>query len=150
MAKIIHRIGDQKILELSGDEREFLDASRARFFELVEEAGIEPAEDAAVCEVCDEVVRAWHASSPESRPEPDEIVNCLGAVLGDQLCEKFGLSWALCEDESGTDFCAFRVKNDVAVFPMDAIAKRLEELPEGFVLELFAGYVDAFGGIENS
>ncbi len=137
MSKTIHVTGlKQKILELQAEEQDFLDGCRGVIFELLEEAGVESSDDGDLLAECDELVRAWHRSDPETRTDANQIVTSCGIILGDHLALAHQLDWAVCEDKDGVELCLFRKENEVLLFPTHSVAKRFGSGAEGFLSEL--------------
>jgi hypothetical protein len=81
----------------------------------------------------DEALEAW-ASKPDSeKSNINEVINMVGAALGTHLCQRCELRWVVASDEEGTEAAVFRETNEVLLYPMNAIAKRIVEGSTRFV-----------------
>src|SRR5215470_5820790 len=47
----------------------------------------------------DRAFAAWLSSNPQSADEINQIINVVGAVLGDALCREAGFAWVIASDE---------------------------------------------------
>lgn len=116
-------------------------------------AGISDEEfrDGDATEVCDQVIRWWHAQRKSQRPDFDAAANIIGVMMGDLLVQAFPqLEWKYITDRHGTSLGLWHAKPEVVVAPLDLSLERLNEEPDGFVESLLPGLADevekALGG----
>lgn len=71
--------------------------------------------------------------------EPNETVKlqCLGVAFGDALAQDLGLRWVTVEDEEGTDPALICEAENITVFPLTSISKRIERGETVDVYNLF-------------
>lgn len=133
---------------LGPDEELFLVSKLAGLFELVDTHGLDaaPIESGGdTPEVCDEVVRWWHAQPSDVRPEENDLVWGVAVATGEVLRTRYRLDWALC-DPAGEPYVALVGQSgpeddarSLVVAIIDSVSKRFESSPEGFVVEFLDG-----------
>ncbi|MBF0698274.1 DUF3806 domain-containing protein [Actinomyces bowdenii] len=67
---------------------------------------------------------AWYAVDEESRADPNPLINLMGAVIGQILVERCEMKWCVLIDEQGTSLAVASEVGSIAMFPMNAVAKR--------------------------
>ena len=83
----------------------------------------------------------WWSLPEGERPDPNPIINVMGAVMGRFLVERGGLEWSLVSDQYGTELATTDMTHSLIVFPVNGVAKRWTgenqtTLPEYFSLVL--------------
>ena len=66
----------------------------------------------------------WWSLPEGERPDPNPIINVMGAVMGRFLVERGGLEWSLVSDQYGTELATTDMTHSLAVFPVNGVAKR--------------------------
>jgi hypothetical protein len=79
--------------------------------------------------------RAEWATSPDLAGDPNVDINRVGAAVGEILVRGSGLAWVVVDDEYGTELGVLGQPNDILLFPMNAVAKRLTGESSGTVLD---------------
>ena len=80
----------------------------------------------------DEAFKAWQDS--DSRQHSDEdVINLIGAYLGQKLIEDLEMEWVLVEDEYGRDYAVRHNEVEVMGFPFSTVMKRVEDNKYDFV-----------------
>ncbi|MDO5094670.1 MAG: DUF3806 domain-containing protein, partial [Propionibacteriaceae bacterium] len=67
---------------------------------------------------------AWLALPADERPDPNPLINSVGAAVGDHLVAELGMEWMVASDEHGVEAAVVGQPGDVLVYPMNAVAKR--------------------------
>lgn len=67
---------------------------------------------------------AWTTLPDDERPDPNPLINAVGAAIGNELVHELGLKWVVASDESGTEAALFGQPGEVLLYPMNAVAKR--------------------------
>ncbi|MBS0196955.1 MAG: hypothetical protein JSR77_09365 [Planctomycetes bacterium] len=122
--------------------------NKAFFFELVEQSGIEPDEEEDTPQICDHLVRWWHGQPEGERPPADEVAISLGCVVGDFVMHFYNFEWSMLTDRDGTNLVLVGRPpgGGEIIFPaIHSVAKRFEEAPEGFIVEMLDELVEFFG-----
>lgn len=130
---------------LTGEHEQFLSDCRDAFMEMCAAAEIseEEIQSGDATEVCDQVVRWWHAQRKNQRPDFDAAANIIGVAMGDLLISAFPvLAWKYITDRSGTSLGLWHLKPEVVVAPLDLSLANLNEEPDGFVGGLLPGLAD--------
>ncbi|MCR2051380.1 DUF3806 domain-containing protein [Actinomyces bowdenii] len=78
----------------------------------------------ALEEFFEEQRTAWYAVDEESRADPNPLINLMGAVIGHILVERCEMKWCVLIDEQGTSLAVASEVGSIAMFPMNAVAKR--------------------------
>ncbi|CAG0963653.1 hypothetical protein PHYC_00864 [Phycisphaerales bacterium] len=136
---------EPRIQDLSQDEQELIAARQAQWVLFLERAGIEPSGDEDSPELSDHLVRWWHRQKEGERPDANDVVWSIGAVIGDILTEILPLEWKLVIDADGAEMALVGQDtdgNDVTVFIIHAIAKRFGGHPDGFVVDFLNGLIE--------
>ena len=67
---------------------------------------------------------AWYAVGEAERADPNPLINLMGAVIGQTLVERCEMKWCVLIDEHGTSLAVASEVGSIAMFPMNAVAKR--------------------------
>lgn len=137
--------------DLTEEERISLCDAIAFFFSVIEAEGLAPEAEPDTCQVCDELVRWWHAAPEDDRPDEHTLVSMLGAVVGDLLRHAAWFDWKYVRD--GEDEYLALVGGDeapVVVAIFDAMSKRLQDNPDGFVSDFFEGLFEHVGHLARA
>lgn len=73
----------------------------------------------------DESFHLWQ-SEGKRRFTEQQVIEILGAYLGNKLIADFQMEWVVVKDEYGTDFAVRGKKYEVMSFPFSSVAKRIE------------------------
>ena len=93
----------------------------------------------------DEAFKAWQDATIKHHSEQD-VVNLLGAYLGQRMVHDLDMEWVMVTDQYGQD-CAVRHKKlEVLSFPFSTVKKRIEDKEYEFIYGVF--HVLKYG-IEN-
>jgi hypothetical protein len=84
----------------------------------------------------DEAFRAWQAESPR-RYSDQEVVQTLGAYLGQRLASDLNMEWVTVTDEYGTDYAVRSRHWEVLSFPFAAVSKRIENCQCDFLVSIY-------------
>jgi len=68
----------------------------------------------------------WWPQPVESRIDANHICHILGAVVGAHLCRELGLHWVVVRDRYSTELAVVGEPCDILIFPMVAVAKRMD------------------------
>jgi hypothetical protein len=141
----------RQVSDLNPDERDWLEHHRELLAAIVEQEQLDLPEEATILDACDAVVRWWHAQPESERPDANMVVNAVGIGLGDAIADVFEMQWRIIEDESGTSLALWREQPDIVAAPIDSVAKRFADSPDGFVSEFYeslAGDLDQVIGAD--
>jgi hypothetical protein len=130
---------------LTQEHLEFLQACREAFVEMCAAAEVSEEElrDGDATEVCDQVIRWWHAQRKSQRPDFDAAANIIGVTMGDLLIGAFPkLEWRYITDQHGTSLGLWHADPEVVVAPLDLSLDRLNEEVDGFVGSLLPALAD--------
>jgi len=130
-----------KVSELSEEQLELLRWSMLKCIELWNDELPEPSEDEDTPELCDQLVRWWHSAPPAKRTDHGEIIWAIGAMAGEFLRHRVKVSWKMVEDEYGSSVCLVSDDPDnwFVLSPIESIAKRFDDMKEGFVADYLEG-----------
>ena len=81
---------------------------------------------------------AWLALPADERPDPNPLINSVGATVGDHLVAELGMEWVVASDEHGVEAAVVGQPGDVLVYPMNAVAKRWTGESGATIAELVA------------
>lgn len=138
---------DRKVSDLNSDEQEWLEHHRELLAAIVEQEHLTLPEEATILDACDAVVRWWHALPEGERPDANLVVNAVGIGLGDALADVFELQWRIIEDGFGTSLALCRAEPNIVASPIESVAKRFADSPEGFVNELYDGIAEQLDAV---
>jgi hypothetical protein len=129
---------DQEFSELTLAETAWLDDLLAG----LRRDGVDPLDLDALTRYYDDNYAAWLASGRQS-PDPNLIINRVGAGLGECLRSRLPLQWVVVTDQWGTDLAVHGHPGNVVMTPMTMIGKRWSDGETGFVADLARGAVEA-------
>lgn len=66
----------------------------------------------------------WHQMAESQRPDPNQLINAIGAMVGVMLAERANLEWKVGADEHGTDLALCHRDAEIVLWPINAVAKR--------------------------
>jgi hypothetical protein len=93
----------------------------------------------------DRALESWSRDREADRPNPTEVAQAGGVVVGRLVARRIGLKWMVCE-QGGTRVLTLWGRSaggaDVTLDPVAVVAKRIEEGMTGFLAELGAGLCD--------
>ncbi|MDX8353179.1 DUF3806 domain-containing protein [Cognatiyoonia sp. IB215182] len=129
---------DQRVSQLSQQDKDHLDAQRAIVSKYVADSSLERFETAAGKLG---TLRALLDANTFSKEQTYELQS-MGVVLGDALCIQLGMEWAVVEDDYGRDPAVRYRGTSVIVFPQTMISKRIEDDVDVDIFDLFNWTVD--------
>jgi hypothetical protein len=137
--KIVEPI-PQKIETVSAKQRIAIDAAAAKAKRFV--ADYLPAVSNPSLTDFDEAFSLWQA---EARPRYTEqqVIDILGAYLGNRLAADFQMEWILVTDQDGTDYAVRGKKFEVISFPFASVEKRIESKQHEFMAGVYYAVKDA-------
>lgn len=77
--------------------------------------------------------RVWNEMVPDQRPDPNPVINRVGAGLGVLISGRLDLEWQVFTDRQGSDLAVRGEPGGVAFFPMSSVAKRWVDGELGWV-----------------
>lgn len=77
---------------------------------------------------------SWLAIDVENRPDANTFINVLGVGLGEHLVRRTKLEWRIFSDEQGTELVVNLPNTSLALFPLNAVAKRWVEAEPSFMV----------------
>ena len=76
---------------------------------------------------------------------PDEVIQILGAVLGNAMVAEYDMEWVVITDEYGTDFAVRGTgEAEVVSFPFSSVYKRIADNKYDFMNGIFYSVKQAF------
>jgi hypothetical protein len=84
----------------------------------------------------DEAFRLWQRDE-KPRYTEQQVIEVLGAHLGNQLIADFQMEWVTVSDQYGTDYAVRAVKYEVMSFPFSSVAKRIESTQYDFMAGIY-------------
>lgn len=84
----------------------------------------------------DEAFRLWQLEGKRQFTE-QQVVEMLGAYLGNKLIVDFQMEWVVVKDEYGTDFAVRSKMYEVMSFPFSSVAKRIENEQYDFMFGVY-------------
>ena len=84
----------------------------------------------------DRAFRAWQTSASPQHSK-DQVVEILGAYLGNCMIADFDMEWVMVTDEYGTDYAVRGKTNDVMAFPFSSVMKRIEDGEHEFLYGVY-------------
>jgi hypothetical protein len=113
---------------------------------------LSPADRAAPLEpaALDRAYAEWWRG--RERGNANEVINALGAALGQRMIDQFGFGWAIVTDEHGAELAVHGLPGvaDILVFPQNLIAKRYERGEIDFIQPLYESLAEQFGAVVNN
>lgn len=80
----------------------------------------------------DEAFRVWQTEKKRHYTQ-QQVVEILGAYLGNKLASDFQMEWVLVTDSYGTDFAVRGKKQEVMSFPFSSVSKRIQNKEYDFI-----------------
>lgn len=90
----------------------------------------------------DEAFRLWQRDESR-RFSIDDVVERLGAYLGNRLAKDFDMEWVEVTDEYGTDLAVRARTFEVMSFPLSSVAKRIQNNEYDFMVGVYYAVEDA-------
>jgi hypothetical protein len=90
----------------------------------------------------DEAFRLWQRAHA-SQFSADDVVERLGAYLGNRLVKDFDMEWVQVTDEYGVDLAVRARKWEVISFPFSSVAKRIQNEQYDFMVGVYYAVQDA-------
>ena len=90
----------------------------------------------ASLETLDLAFRRWQ-TTPKPKFSNDEVVQILGAFLGNRLVSDLGMEWVTVRDQDGTDYAVRSKRVEVIAYPFSSVLKRIEKSQFDFMAILF-------------
>ncbi len=84
----------------------------------------------------DEAFSLWQADEKRRYTE-QQVIEILGACLGNKLIADFQMEWVIVKDEYGTDFAVIGKKYEVMSFPFSSVSKRIENNQYDFMVGVY-------------
>ncbi|MDH5786239.1 MAG: DUF3806 domain-containing protein, partial [Chromatiales bacterium] len=84
----------------------------------------------------DEAFRLWQIEK-ERRYTEQQIIEILGACLGNKLITDFQMEWVVVTDEYGTDFAVRGKRFEIISFPFSSVVKRIENNQYDFMVGVY-------------
>jgi ABC-type Fe3+-hydroxamate transport system substrate-binding protein len=84
----------------------------------------------------DNAFLVWQGERNRRYTEP-QVVEMLGAYLGNQLIAEFQMEWVVVTDQNGTDYAVRAKKYEVMAFPFSSVAKRIERDQYEFMVGIY-------------
>lgn len=84
----------------------------------------------------DEAFRIWQKSK-DGRYTEHEVIEMLGAYLGNNLVEELQMEWVVVTDKYGTDYAVRGKKYEVLSFPFSSVMKRIENNQYDFMAGVY-------------
>lgn len=81
----------------------------------------------------DDEWRVWNEMVPDQRPDPNPVINRVGAGLGVLLGGRLDLEWQVFTDRQGSDLAVRGEPSGFTFFPMSSVAKRWVDGELGWV-----------------
>lgn len=116
-------------------QQEWIAEQISQVIVIAEHLGIGP-DDADTPDLLDTIVGWWHDQPPAKRPDVGEMINALGAGLGDFLVFQLNVDWRAVQVGEGMTLRLIPTDGHtkLAISPFDEVAKRFAKSPEGFVV----------------
>jgi Domain of unknown function (DUF3806) len=133
------------IEELNECERSWVES----LLDALREAGVDVTDPASLGGFFDDALAAWRARPERDRPDPNPLINLIGAGLGQHLADRCGLRWVIAGDEHGTELALHRADNDILLFPANAVAKRWVDGTAGFIPPFVADVATQISGLSS-
>jgi hypothetical protein len=90
----------------------------------------------------DEAFRLWQRDQA-SQFSVEDVVERLGAYLGNRLAKDFDMEWVQVTDEYGVDLAVRARKWEVISFPFSSVAKRIQNEQYDFLVGVYYAVQDA-------
>ena len=80
----------------------------------------------------DEAFKAWQ-NSPTKKQTDQDVINFLGAYLGQRMVQDFDMEWVRITDQHGQDYAVRHKTSELMSFPFSSVTKRIEDKEHDFV-----------------
>ena len=80
----------------------------------------------------DEAFKAWQDSTTKKHSDQD-VINVLGAHLGQLMVEDFDMEWVMVTDQYGQDYAVRHKTSELMSFPFSSVMKRIEDNEHDFI-----------------
>lgn len=97
----------------------------------------------------DAAIASWARDSVARKESASEMVDALGAFLGDYLVKKHGLEWMVYSDGQGSDLCVIDKQVFVYSFPHSAIYKAVVQGRRNALTEVEAALVQQINQVRE-
>ena len=87
---------------------------------------------------CDDAFAVWQESPPPRKYKNEDVVETLGAALGERCAQELGMQWVLVTDKYGKDYAVKAADREVIAFPFSAVQKRIESGESKFLEPIFS------------
>jgi hypothetical protein len=84
----------------------------------------------------DEAFHRWQREK-NRRYSDQQVIEILGAYLGNQLIADFQMEWVVVTDQYGTDYAVRAKKYEVMSFPFSSVSKRIESNQYDFMVGVY-------------
>jgi hypothetical protein len=115
---------ERKIDEIRLKDRAWIEQNASRGMEICESYGITQKEPSPAD--LDRVFKAWKEDQRSDKVNDTDIINGLGCLFGELMCDEFGLQWKIVTDDFGTALALRHLKSSWETYPQDFVAKRVE------------------------
>jgi hypothetical protein len=80
----------------------------------------------------DEAFKAWQDSQTKRHSDQD-VINILGAYLGQRMVKDFDMEWVMVTDQYGKDYAVRHKTSELLTFPFSSVMKRIEDKEHDFI-----------------
>ena len=80
----------------------------------------------------DEAFKAWQDSTTKKHSDQD-VINALGAYLGQRMVQDFDMEWVMVTDQYGRDYAIRHKTSELLSFPFSSVMKRIEDKEHDFI-----------------
>ena len=80
----------------------------------------------------DEAFKAWQDSTTKKHSDQD-VINIIGAYLGQRLAQDFDMEWVMVTDKFGQDYAVRHKTLELMSFPFSSVMKRVEDNEHDFI-----------------
>jgi len=80
----------------------------------------------------DEAFKAWQ-DSPTKNHSDQDVINALGAYLGQRMVRDFDMEWVIVTDQYGEDYAVRHKTSELMSFHFSSVMKRIEDKEHGFI-----------------
>jgi hypothetical protein len=86
---------------------------------------------------CDAAFSAWQRSQMPRKYKEEDVVETLGAFLGERCVTELGMQWVMVTDKYGKDFAVKAPDREVIAFPFSTVQKRIAAGQHEFLAPVF-------------
>lgn len=133
------------ITELSAAEQDWVAETLASLPGL----GVADGDIVALGAAYDDALRTWTAAEPETRPDPNDLINRFGIGFGEYVRTRAGLAWVIASDEYGTDLALHGQPGDIVLYPANMVAKRWVAGEAGVLPGIAAGLIEQIARVRG-